>query len=91
MLVFGGLALAANLVCFRLLWRFRAQDVNMASTFECSRNDLINNLGVLIAAGLVIAFASPWPDILIGSAMAVLFLRSSWRVIAEAAPQLRTS
>lgn len=91
MLVFGGLALAANLVCFRLLWRFRAQDVNMASTFECSRNDLINNVGVLIAAGLVIVFASPWPDIVIGSAMAALFLRSSWRVIAEAAPQLRTS
>jgi cation diffusion facilitator family transporter len=91
MLVFGSLALVANLVCFRLLWRFRAQDVNMASTFECSRNDLINNVGVLIAAGLVIAFASPWPDILIGSAMAALFLRSSWRVIAEAAPQLRTS
>jgi cation diffusion facilitator family transporter len=91
MLVFGSLALVANLVCFRLLWRFRAQDVNMASTFECSRNDLINNVGVLIAAGLVIAFASPWPDILIGSTMAALFLRSSWRVIAEAAPQLRTS
>jgi cation diffusion facilitator family transporter len=91
MLVFGGLAFAANLVCFRLLWRFRAQDVNMASTFECSRNDLINNVGVLIAAGLVIVFASPWPDIVIGSAMAALFLRSSWRVIAQAAPQLRTS
>jgi cation diffusion facilitator family transporter len=91
MLVFGGLAFVANLVCFRLLWRFRAQDVNMASTFECSRNDLINNVGVLIAAGLVIVFASPWPDIVIGSAMAALFLRSSWRVIAQAAPQLRTS
>lgn len=89
MLVFGGLALVANLVCLRLLWRFRTQDVNMASTFECSRNDVISNVGVLLAALLVALLASPWPDIVIGSAMAALFLRSAVRVIAEAAPQLR--
>lgn len=90
MLAFGGLALVANLVCLRLLWRFRGQDVNMASTFECSRNDVISNVGVLIAACAVALLHSPWPDILIGSAMAVLFLRSSLRVIADAAPQLRS-
>jgi len=91
MLVFGGLALAANLVCLRLLWRFRSHDVNMASTFECSRNDVISNVGVLFAAAAVAATASPWPDIIIGSAMAALFLRSSLRVIAKAAPQLRSA
>lgn len=91
MLVFGSMALVANLVCLRLLWRFRAQDVNMASTFECSRNDVISNVGVLAAAVLVAWLASPWPDIVIGSAMAVLFLRSAFRVIFEAAPQLRAT
>lgn len=91
MLSFGGLALVANLVCLRLLWRFRGQDVNMASTFECSRNDVISNVGVLLAAVAVALLNSPWPDILIGSAMAILFLRSSIRVIADAAPLLRTA
>ena len=91
MLVFGGLALLANLVCLRLLWRFRSHDVNMASTFECSRNDVISNFGVLIAAAAVTLLNSPWPDIIIGSAMAVLFLRSSVRVMAEAIPQLRSA
>jgi len=91
MLLFGGLALAANLACLRMLWRFRAQDVNMASTFECSRNDVISNVGVLVAAGLVAWLASPWPDIVIGSAIAVLFFRSALRVIVEATPQLRTT
>lgn len=91
MLIFGGLALAANLVCLRLLWRFRALDLNMASTFECSRNDVLSNIGVLVAAAAVAAFASPWPDIVIGSAMAALFLRSALRVIAAAAPQLRSA
>jgi len=91
MLAFGGLALLANLICLRLLWRFRSQDVNMTSTFECSRNDVISNVGVLVAAGAVAALNSPWPDIIIGSAMALLFLRSSFRVMAEAAPQLRSA
>ncbi|MCV0384640.1 MAG: cation transporter [Erythrobacter sp.] len=91
MLAFGGLALIANLVCLRLLWRFAAQDVNMSSTFECSRNDVINNCGVLLAAALVWWFASPWPDIVIGGAMALIFLRSALRVLAEAAPQLRAA
>ena len=91
MLVFGSAALLANLICLSLLWRFRGQDVNMASTFECSRNDVISNVGVLIAAGAVALLHSPWPDIVIGSAMALLFLRSSVRVIAEAAPKLRAS
>jgi len=91
MLVFGALALVANVACLRLLWRFRALDVNMASTFECSRNDVISNVGVLLAALLVAWLASPWPDIVIGSAMALLFLRSALRVIADAAPQLRAA
>ena len=91
MLTFGGLALVANLACLRLLWRFRSLDVNMSSTFECSRNDVISNVGVLVAAGAVAMFASPWPDILIGSAMATLFLRSSFRVMLEAVPKLRVA
>lgn len=89
MLLFGGIALIANLACLRLLWRFRRQDVNMASTFECSRNDVISNVGVLLAALAVAYLASPWPDIIIGTAMALLFLRSALRVIGSAVPELR--
>lgn len=89
MLVFGALALIANLACLSLLWRFRAQDINMASTFECSRNDVINNLGVLAAAGGVLALSSPWPDLVIGGLMAALILRSAVRVLRESITQLR--
>lgn len=91
MLVFGAVALAANLTCLRLLWRFRAQDVNMASTFQCSRNDVISNVGVLVAAGAVVATASPWPDILVGAVIAALFLRSAIQVIRNALPALRSA
>jgi Co/Zn/Cd efflux system component len=91
MLLFGGVALAANLACLRLLWRFRSHDVNMASTFECSRNDVIANMGVLVAAGLVAAFRSPWPDIVVGAIIATLFLRSAVSVIRNALPALQAS
>ena len=91
MLVFGGIALVANLACLRLLWRFRTQDVNMASTSECSRNDVISNVGVLAAALLVAWTASPWPDIAVGAIIALIFLRSAWRVIGSALPVLRAA
>jgi Co/Zn/Cd efflux system component len=89
MLVFGALALVANLVCLRLLWSFRADNVNLSSTFECSRNDVIANSGVIAAAGGVALFDSPWPDIAVAAVIAFLFLRSALRVTTEAWPQYR--
>ena len=89
MLTFGGMALVANLVCLALLWRFRTANVNMSSTFECSRNDVASNIGVLIAAGLVGMTGSAWPDIVVGAIIAVIFLRSAFRVLSEAIPAWR--
>jgi cation diffusion facilitator family transporter len=91
MIAFGALALVANLICLRMLWRFSGQDINMSSTFECSRNDVFGNIGVLSAAGLVAATASPWPDIFIAGLIATLFLRSAIRVLSEALPKLRAA
>ena len=89
MLAFGGLALVANAVCLGLLWRYRKQDVNMSSTFECSRNDVIANLGVLVAAGGVSLLNSPWPDIVVGSIIAVMFFRSAYRILVGAWPAFK--
>lgn len=89
MLLFGGLALLVNLFCLRLIWRFRSLDMNMSSAVECSRNDVIANSGVLLAAGAVALTGSFWPDIIVASVIAILFLRSATRVIAEAGPTLR--
>lgn len=91
MLAFGGVALAANLTCLALLWRFRSENVNMSSTFECSRNDVTSNVGVLIAGGLVAATGAAWPDIVVGGVIAIIFLRSAWRVLAEAVPAWRSA
>lgn len=80
----GVLVLLANAVCLVVLTRHRGDDVNMSSAWACSRNDIVANVGVLAAAGAVALTASPWPDILVGTAVALLFLRSSVRVLGDA-------
>lgn len=88
--IFGFIALVANLICLGLLYRYRNRDVNMSSTFECSRNDVIANTGVIFAAAGVYAFKASWPDIVVGSIIALLFFRSAVRVLRQAWPQFRS-
>lgn len=87
--VFGLLALIANSVSFILLMAYRDGDINMRATWICTRNDMINNIGVIIAAGLVYWLSNPLPDIIIGLIIAAIIIRSAWNVIAEARLKLR--
>ena len=87
----GALALAGNAACLWLLWRHRAEDINMRSVWLCSRNDIVANLAVLGAGAAVWALHSRWPDILVGLAVAVLFLSSSIQVLREAASERRVA
>ncbi|HEY7322069.1 MAG TPA: cation transporter, partial [Candidatus Binatia bacterium] len=86
--VIGLLVLLGNGVCFVLLFQHRSDDLNMRSTWLCSRNDIIANLSVLVAAIGVKFLDSNWPDILVGAAISVLFLRSSFAVIRESVREL---
>jgi cation diffusion facilitator family transporter len=86
--LFGTLALLANVSCFILLMRHRSDDLNMRSTWLCSRNDVIANGGVLLAAAGVSVSGTAWPDILIGLLIAGLFLSSAWGVIRAALIEL---
>ncbi|OGA14043.1 MAG: cation transporter [Betaproteobacteria bacterium RIFCSPLOWO2_12_FULL_63_13] len=83
------LALIANATCLGLLWKHRADDVNMSSVWECSRNDIASNVSVFVAAAGVWATASGWPDLLIALALAVLFLGSALRVFRNAFAELK--
>jgi len=82
-------ALAANATCLALLWKHRTEDVNMSSVWECSRNDIASNVSVFVAAGFVWLTQSGWPDLVVGLALACLFLRSALNVIAGALRELR--
>jgi cation diffusion facilitator family transporter len=91
MAVVGSAALLANTVCFGLLWRHRGDDLNMRSTWLCSRNDLVANLSVVGAAGLVAVTGTFWPDLIVGVAIALLFLHSARQVLREALAQWRAN
>ncbi|MEO1889833.1 MAG: cation diffusion facilitator family transporter [Cycloclasticus sp.] len=82
--LFGLFALLANSVTFYLLMAYRDGDINMQATWLCTRNDMINNVGVMIAAYLVYWLNSPLPDIIIGLFIAAIVMYSAWGVIREA-------
>ena len=88
--IVGVLALLANAFCFALLYRHKSDNLNMRSTWLCSRNDVIANAAVLAAAFGVYVSQSAWPDVIIGAAIAVLFLKSASTVLRESLLELRS-
>jgi Co/Zn/Cd efflux system component len=88
---FSLLGLAANSVCLYLLWRHRNEDVNMSSVWECSRNDIVSNISVFVAAGAVWLTGSGWPDIAVAAVLVLFLLRSAIRVIQSGVRELRAT
>ena len=78
------LNLLANLVCLALLTPHRHEDVNMASVWECSRNDVYEGVAVIVTTVLVWITSSGWPDILVATVLLILFARSALRVLRSA-------
>jgi len=82
--------LAANVICLRLLWPYRDGDLNMASAWECSRNDVFEGFAVIVTVAAVWVFGSGWPDIIVAVALLALFLRSAARVLSASWRELRS-
>ena len=87
--VVGLLALAANGAVAALLYAFRNGDANMRSVWLCTRNDMIGNLAVMLAALGVFGTRAGWPDIVVASIMACLGLAAARDVIGRARTELR--
>ena len=87
--VVGLLALLANAGVALMLYRYRGGDANMRSVWICSRNDAIGNLAVLLAAAGVFGTGTGWPDLVVGSIMAVLGISGGWQIIRQAMAELR--
>jgi Co/Zn/Cd efflux system component len=88
--VIGVLALAVNFSVAVLLYRFREGDANMRSVWLCTRNDVIANILVLVAAVGVFATGTVWPDVAVAAVLAMLGLSSGRIVIRQALAELRT-
>ncbi len=76
--------LVANALCLWLLTPYRDGDINMSSSWECSRNDVIEGVAVIAAAAAVWIYDSPWPDLVVAVVLLGIFLRSAARVLSGA-------
>ncbi len=85
----GTAALAANAASFFLLWAWRNGDANMRSAWICTRNDVLGNLAVLLAALGVFGTGTGWPDIIVAAIMAALALQGSAAVLRQSLAELR--
>lgn len=83
MISVGGLAFLANLTCLILLNRHKNSDINMKSVWICSRNDIIANTSVICAGFAVAYFHTPYPDILVGIGLSVLFIHSALGIFKD--------
>lgn len=79
----GVAALLANLLCLLLLTRHRKDNLNMSSVWLCSRNDIIANTSVLIAAALVSLTNSILPDLAVGLLLTFIFAKSAGKVLSQ--------
>ena len=86
----GFAALAANAAVLTILWAYRAGDANMRSVWLCSRNDVIGNFAVLLAALGVFGTGTGWPDIIVAGIMASLAIIGAAQTIRHALAEMRT-
>lgn len=80
----GTLALIANSICLSLILRHRRGGVHMRASVIFSTNDVIANIGVILAGVLVWALESPYPDLLIGLIISAIVLRGGIKILGEA-------
>ena len=85
----GFAALAANAASFGLLWAYRGGDANMRSAWICTRNDVLGNLAVLLAALGVFGTGTGWPDVIVAAIMAALALQGATLVVRQSLRELR--
>ena len=83
----GVIALAANVISLSLIAKHRDGGVHMRASLIFSKNDVIANLGVIVAGALVWALGSRYPDLVIGSVIAIIVFRGGLQILKEAAEQ----
>ncbi|MCB1911107.1 MAG: cation transporter [Zoogloeaceae bacterium] len=81
MMAVSVVALAANLACLLLIGRHRHGGAHMRASYIFSANDVLANLGVIIAGALVLWTGSQWPDIVIGTVIGVVVLLGALKIL----------
>jgi len=81
MMLMGAVALVANVVSLLLVARKRDRGVHMKASYIFSANDVIANLGLILAGALVAWSGSPYPDLIIGTIIGLVVLSGAYRIL----------
>jgi len=81
MISFGLLALAANIACLIIIHREKDSGAHMKASWIFSANDVIANVGVILAGVLVTWTGSSYPDLVIGFIIGAIVLNGAWRIL----------
>ncbi|RSO57781.1 cation transporter [Acinetobacter lactucae] len=81
MILIGGLALAANISCLYLMRDHKESGAHMKASYIFSANDVIVNLGVIVAGILVAITGSRYPDLIIGLIIVLFVLNGARKIL----------
>lgn len=81
MMVMGLLALIANVACLLIIHKQKDRGAHMKASWIFSANDVIANLGVILAGVLVAWSGSRYPDLIIGLIIAVIVMNGARRIL----------
>ena len=82
MIIVSILALIANGVCLFLLQKSKSkEEAHMKASMIFTSNDIIINLGVIVAGLLVFWLNTNMPDLIIGSIVFILVIRGAFRIL----------
>lgn len=77
----GAVALVANVSCLLLIAKKRDRGAHMKASYIFSANDVLANLGVIVAGTLVHWTGSPYPDLIIGTAIGLIVMNGARRIL----------
>ncbi len=83
----GVLALVANVICLKLIFKHREGEVHMRASWVFSKNDVIANLGIIVGGLLVYALESRYPDLLIGLVISIIVIRGGIHIFKDASEE----
>lgn len=81
MIMISILALVGNAICLYLLQKSKSTDTHMKASMIFTSNDVIVNLGVILAGGLVYFTQSKIPDLVIGIIIFLVVGSGSFRIL----------
>lgn len=84
MMAAAALSLVVNLAVLRMLRPFREGEVHLRATWIFTRADVVANIGVLVAAGLVLITGSRFPDLIVGAAIGAYVVKEAVEILREA-------